>query len=92
MCDGLLIIATARAGVSGRVLETLLLPHEWKGAVCHLEELETARVFQVPVDRAKGLPIDDVKFTLVRPLFFFTVRISSVVNIMPFEVPPRPRR
>ena len=70
MCAGLLLFATGRVGVSGRVLETMLLPHDWKGAVCHLEELDAVRVFQFSVDGSEGFPIDDVKFSLVPPVFF----------------------
>ena len=70
MCDGILLVATVRAGVSGRLLETLLLPHDWKGAVCHLEELEAVRVFQFPVDGSERISIDNIKMSLVPPVFF----------------------
>ena len=70
MGDGLLLVATARVGVSGRVLETLLLPHDWKSAMCHLEELEAVRVIQFPVDSAKGFPIYDVKMSNIPPVSF----------------------
>ena len=48
--DGLLFIATSRAGVHERLFESILLPHDWKGAMCHFEELEAVRVFQLPID------------------------------------------
>ena len=70
MRDGLLFTATARAGVSGRVIEEMLLLHDWKGAVYHLVELEAIRGFQFPVHGSKIFPFDDVKSSLVPPVFF----------------------
>ena len=46
------------------------LTHNWKCTVCHLEELEAVRVFQLPVDCPKGFPIYDVKLSIIPPVFF----------------------
>ena len=39
VCDSILFITTVRIGVSGRVCELILLPHDWKSAMCHFKKL-----------------------------------------------------
>ena len=70
MRDVILFITTSRAGVDGGLPEALLLPHDWKGAVCHFEELEAVRVFQLPVDCSEGIPINNVEISVVPPVLF----------------------